>query len=209
MVRERTTNIALIAAEIGLTETAVRNILSRAGISIRTLRVERAARREIQPHSPAAELLRQANDLAVAEIRAASEKRRPVHADWEPALRALGFQGVGRRQARRAGAAVLAELRAQAKALKGRRVFDLPWNPSEQDWEPLRVIISITRDQERTVEECLSNCGITGGLRHFSAKLVSRERERSKYLVPRAAVPILEKIVTGVKVVADDDEEMA
>lgn len=109
---EKGMSIACIAAATGRRVNAVRQILSRAGISVQELRAARRARpKEIQPHSPAAELLLQANDAAVAKIRAAAEEQRPVPAAYEPALRAQGFP-VGRRQHRRAAAAVLRELRA-------------------------------------------------------------------------------------------------
>lgn len=107
------TCLPLAAKEAGLTEVAARNILSRAGISLRAVRAQLAARRQVQPHSPAARLIAQANDTAaVQELRAATEEMRPVKLEWQPALRALGFP-VPRRQSRRAAAAALRQLHAQ------------------------------------------------------------------------------------------------
>lgn len=102
-----------------ISEAAVRNILARAGLSLRRLREERRARRQIQPHSPAAELAAQAADTqAVAALRAHAEGEGRLAAELEVALRAQGFR-VPRRQAQRAARAALAELRAQHHGLLG------------------------------------------------------------------------------------------
>lgn len=179
--------IALIAKQTGLTKEAVRSILARAGLSLRALRAERAARRRIEPHSPAAQLLAQAADtVAVAEIRAAIEKRRPVHGDWEPALRAQGFP-VPRRQARRAAAAVLAELRAQATAARGHQ-----------------VVVVVDREQERAVRTHLETCGIAEtGVEYYGARLVSIDDARKKYLVPAAALEALREAAAA----AEEEDE--
>lgn len=181
--------VALIAAEVGLTKEAVRSILARAGVSIRALRAARAARREIQPYSPAAELLVQANDVAVAEIRAAAEERRPIHADWEPGLRAQGFP-VARHQHRRAAKNILAELRAQVTAQRSHQ-----------------IVMVLSPAQERAVQSYLAECGLeeAGGIRYYGARPVCQERGRRKYLVPAAALEAIAKATAAAGAEEDDE----
>lgn len=209
----QTTNIAFIAAKVGITPAAARNILSRQGLSIRAIRTERRARpKTIQPGSPAAQLAAQAADTAaIQELRTAAEECRHVPADVEPALRAGGFP-VPRRQQRRAAAAVLAELRAQATMFQGKRVFELPWKKgkrkeSKQDWQPRRVIVTFTLEEERAVREYLAACGVETGPEYFGAKLVSQEPGRRKYLVPRTALEAIAQAAEAATVATTKETE--
>lgn len=189
-------SVAGIAAATGRSQNAVRQILSRAGVSVQELREERRAQ-EIHAGSPAAELLAQAADTAaVRELRAAMEHGRPIPADMEPALRAQGFP-VGRRQARRAARAIVAELRAQGEVLRSCRPDPLPWEPQpEHAPEPRRVVLELSAAQAAAVEKHLAQCGIQSGMGFWGARLVSRERGRQKYLVPSSALAAIKAVVT-------------